>query len=291
MLLDRPASSLCRPDLPAGRWIQDHHRQQFLAEGYMVIRDVVPPDITSRAVCEIAAFVGADLADSATWYGGSPVLDGIVPMHHAQSLWDIRQSPDLYQVFTEFYGSPRLRVDMNRCIFRPPVHADFPAISHGTIHWDTDPRVPGPGSLQGVILLTDVGRDAGGFQCLPEVYQNLDAWLERYAHWDDFDFFNPGLNHWDTTQIEGKAGDVILWSTKLPHGTATNLSNRPRVAAFVAMHPAGDNPQLRESMKTWWQTKRAPDYWRGLSGQLDPEPGEPAVLSELGRKLIGVVPW
>ena len=291
MLFVRPEPSLQRRDPLGLRWIQHQDRQHFHAKGYMVIRNVVPPNITNNAVCEIAAFVGADLADSATWYSGAPVLDGIVPMHQAQSLWDIRQSPNLYQVFAEFYGTPRLRVDMNRCIFRPPVHADFPAISHGTIHWDTDPRAPGPGSLQGVVLLTDVGREAGSFQCLPEVYQNLDAWLERYAHWDDFDFFNPGLNHWDTTQIEGKAGDVILWSTKLPHGTATNLSDRPRLAAFVSMTPATDNAQLRESMKTWWLTKRAPDYWRGLPGQVDPEPGAPAVLSELGLKLIGVLPW
>lgn len=120
---------------------------------------------------------------------------------------------------------------------------------------------------------------------------NLDVWMERYAHRDNFDFFDPGLNHWKATQIEGKAGDVILWSTKLQHGTATNLSDRPRIAAFVAMHPATDNAQLRESMKTWWLTKRAPDYWRGLPGQVDPEPGAPAMLSELGLKLIGILPW
>jgi hypothetical protein len=255
----------------------------------MVIRNVVPASITSNAVREITAFVGADLSDSATWYGGPPQLDGVVPMHHAQSLWDIRQCPNLYRVFTEFFGSPRLMVDINRCIFRPPVHPALPAISHGSIHWDADPRVPGD-SLQAVVLLSDVGRDGGGFQCLPEVYQNLDAWLKRYALRDDFDFFNPGLNHWNTTQIEGKTGDVILWSTKLPHGSATNLSNRPRIAAFVSMQPPADDAQLR-SVQTWWLTKRAPHHWRGLPGQVDPEPGVPAVLTELGLKLIGVLPW
>jgi hypothetical protein len=273
-----------------GQWITNHDRQQFHALGYMVIRNVVPSGLTGNAVREIAAFVGADLADSATWYGCAPELDGVVPMHHAQSLWDIRQFPNLYRIFTEFFGTSRLMVDVNRCIFRPPVDPRYPAISHGSIHWDTDPRVE-PASLQAVVLLTDVGRDCGGFQCLPEVYQNLDPWLERHARRDDFDFFNPGLNHRETTQIEGNAGDVILWSTKLPHGTATNLSNRPRVAAFVSMEPCADSAQLRESMKTWWLTKRAPDYWRGLPGQLDPEPGAPAVLSELGLKLIGVLPW
>ena len=256
----------------------------------MVIRNVLPASLIANAVRDIAAFVGANLADSATWYGGDPQLDGVVPMHHAQSLWDIRQCPNLYKVFTEFCGTGELMVDINRCMFRPPVHSSWPTVSHGSIHWDTDPRL-GEESLQAVVLLSDVGRNEGGFQCLPGIYQNLDAWLERYALRDDFDYFNPGLNDWKAAQVEGKAGDVILWSTKLPHGTATNLSHRPRIAAFVSMTPPGDSAQLREQMKCWWLTKRAPDYWRGLPGQVDPEPGEPAVLSELGLKLIGVVPW
>jgi len=161
------------------RWITHKDRLQFHADGYLVIRNVVPETITNNAVLEVSAFMGADLSDSATWYGGAPVLDGIVPLHHAQSLWDIRQCPNLYQVFTEFHGRAQLRVDINRFVFRPPVHPGFPTISHGTIHWDTDPRLPGPGSLQGVVLLTDVGRNGGGFQCLPKVYQNLDACRSR----------------------------------------------------------------------------------------------------------------
>jgi hypothetical protein len=191
-------------------------------------------------------------------------------------------SPNLYQVFTEFFGTRQLMVDINRCIFRPPVHPGQPTISYGSIHWDTDPR-SGPESLQAVVLLTDVARNGGGFQCLPVIYQNLSAWLERYALRDDFDHFNPGLNDWTATQIEGKAGDVILWSTKLPHGTATNLSTRPRMAAFVSMTPPGDNAQLRDQMKTWWLTKRAPDYWRGMPGRFRASGAQlPTILSALG---------
>ncbi len=119
---------------------------------------------------------------------------------------------------------------------------------------------PGRGSLQAVVLLTDVNRDGGGFQCLPEVYQNLNAWLKRHASRNDFDFFNPGLNDLEAKQVEGKRGGVILWSTKLPHGTAPNASDRPRVAAFVSMQPPRNTAQVRESMKTWWLTKRAPDH-------------------------------
>ena len=274
----------------SSRWITRLDRLQFLHTGYMIIRNVIPAELAANAVREITSFLGADLADSSTWYAGAPVLDGIVPLHHAQALWEIRQHPDLYEMFAEFFGSRRLMVDINRCIFRPPIRPGS-TLSYGTIHWDTDPKAPGPGSIQAVVLLTDVRPNGGGFQCLPEVYQNLDVWLEEYGSHDNFDFFNPGLNEWKTTQVEGKAGDVILFSTKLPHGSATNSSNRPRIAAFVSMQPPADDAEVRELMKSWWLTKRAPDYWRGMPGQLDPEPGSPATLSELGLKLIGVLPW
>jgi hypothetical protein len=98
---------------PARHWIHDDDRQQFQAVGHMVIRNVVPPSLIGNAASEIAAFVGADLADSTTWYRGRPELDGIVPMHHAQSLWDIRQCPNVYQVLAEFFGTPRLMVDIH----------------------------------------------------------------------------------------------------------------------------------------------------------------------------------
>ena len=273
------------------RWITEQQRRHFDAEGYLVIRNVIPAGLTRKAVRDIAAFVGADLADSGTWYRSALPLDGVVPLHHAKSLWDIRQCPNLYEVFTEFFQNPRLMLDISRCIFRPPVHPDFPGRSYGTIHWDSDPRAAVPPSLQAGVLLTDVRRNEGGFQCLPEVYKNLDAWLKQFAMGSDFDFFNPGLKDRPATQVKGKAGDVILWSTRLPHGSSINLSPRPRVAMFVTMQPANESAEYRESMKTWWLQKRAPIQWRGMPGQIDPEPGEPAVLSELGKKLIGVSPW
>jgi hypothetical protein len=273
------------------RWIQEEDRRRFDTDGYMVIRNMISVEMTRNAVREIAEFLHADLSDSTTWYGSDPRLDGLVPLHHAQSLWDIRQSSDLYCLFAEFFETGNLMLDINRCLFRAPVNPAFPTLSHGNIHWDTDPRVCGPGSLQAVVLLTDVGRNSGGFQCIPDIYKNLHSWLQTNANSEDFDFFNPGLNDYPATQVEGKAGDVILWSTRLPHGSAANLSTLPRVAMFVTMQPPTESQQYRESMKTWWQTRRAPDHWRGLPGQLDPEPGEPAALSTLGMKLIGLQPW
>jgi hypothetical protein len=94
-------------------------------------------------------------------------------------------------------------VDMNRWMFRPPVHPRWPDVSY------------------------------------------LDEWLGWYPSRDDFDFFNPGLNGRKATLTEGNAGDVVLWSTRLPHGTATNWSLR-RIT-----------PAARDRNRRW--TDRQPD--------------------------------
>src|ERR1700722_17827914 len=93
---------LKRLRLPSHQWITDGDRRHFDAEGYMVIRNVISRRMARSAVGEVAEFLGADLSDRATWYRSPPQLDGVRPLHHAQSLWDIRQHPSLYQVFTEF---------------------------------------------------------------------------------------------------------------------------------------------------------------------------------------------
>ena len=75
------------------RWIKDKDWQQFKSVGYMVIRDVIPTRLTTKAALDIAAFIGADIRDSTTWYRGPVENDGMVALHHAQSLWNIRQYP------------------------------------------------------------------------------------------------------------------------------------------------------------------------------------------------------
>ncbi|BDC53067.1 phytanoyl-CoA dioxygenase [Bryobacterales bacterium F-183] len=274
-------------------WIPPADRLHFEQYGYMVIRGVLAPGLIADAVRDIAAYVRADLDNPQTWYNMPRELDGVVPLHHAQSLWNIRQDPSLYQLFSEFFGTHRLGVDINRCIFRPPVSAAHPWVSHSDIHWDTDPLGPAEPSVQTGILLTPIKPNAGGFQCIPEIYRHLGSWLDQNARGRaHFDFQRPCLNsHRGIVQVTADAGDVILWSTQLPHGSASNLSKRPRIATFVTMCPPEDSPELRAEMRDLWLSKRAPVYWRGLPAQQDPEPGEPAKLTPLGRQLIGLDPW
>lgn len=273
------------------KWIHDRDRRHFEAEGYMIIRGVIPAALVTNAVRDVAAFVGADLADPGTWYNGPAELDGVVPMHHAQSLWDIRQHPNLYELFSEFFGTGQLMLDINRCIFRPPVHPGHPGRGEGDIHWDADPRSAAEASVQAGVMLTPIRPGTGGFQCIPDIYRNIDEWLDCNARDPGFCFTEPGLKQHATVQVSADAGDVILWSTKLPHGSASNWANRPRIAMFVTLTPPPDSQEHRDTMRNLWLTKRAPECWRGLPSQFDPEPGPPAVLTELGQKLLGVIPW
>ena len=145
------------------KWLTEIHRKKFVADGYTVVRGVVPTELIAPAVEEIVAFIAADLDRPETWYGGNAVNDGIVPLHHGQAIWNIRQCRPIYGAFSEFWGHGRLMVDINRSCFRPPIHEGHPTVSRGEIHWDADPRVDRPASLQAIVLLTDVGADAGGF--------------------------------------------------------------------------------------------------------------------------------
>lgn len=273
-------------------WISAADRAHFKKYGYLVVKNVVPPHLLQPACEEIAAAVQADLNDPSTWYQGDVRNDGIVPVHHLQSLWNIRQNPQVFSMFAEFWGQDtHLYTDINRCCFRPPVHDDYPAFSLGEIHFDIDPRKGSEGWIQGIVLLTDIAPHTGGFQCIPEIYQDIDEWVRQHAMSVKFNHFQPGLEAHPTVQISGRAGDVILWSTLLPHGPAINLSDQVRIAAFLTITPDKKIEQKRLAMQNWVKHKRAPDKWRGLPQQQDPEPGPPVALTELGEKLAGIRSW
>ena len=264
-------------------------REALDRDGIAVFRNVVSARLVLRAIDAICEFGGFALDDESTWYRNHPENDGIVPLHHAQAFWDIRQHPALHDVFSEIWGTHRLMVNMNRCCFRPPQNPLQPDVSKGNIHWDIDPRAGDPGWLQGVVYLSDVGRSAGGFQCAPSIYRTLDTWLDEQGN--DFDFDQPTIPDDCIEPVEGQAGDLIVWRPLLPHGPAPNTSDQPRIACAVKMDPWPPNDGLRDQTVSWWREKRAPPWWRGLPGQVDPEPGPPARLTRLGRRLVGLDAW
>ena len=90
--------------------------------------------------------------------------------------------------------------------------------------------------------------------------------------------------------VPGRAGTLILWDSRLRHRGGLNHADKPRFAQAIAMHPVGNENERRERIQLW-HDKGPTSWWRPWPNQIDPEPGEPARLSELGRKLAGLDEW
>jgi ectoine hydroxylase-related dioxygenase (phytanoyl-CoA dioxygenase family) len=264
-------------------------------DGYVVVPNVVPKENLQAVVDDIWAHTGARPDDRESWYKpGLVAPTGMVEMYHYQSMWNNRQHPRVHEVFTEVHGTERLWVSIDRTNLKPPADPAHPEHDHkGFIHWDTDTSVyPNiPFRVQGVLALTDTDESMGGFQAIPELYRDLPTWIP--AQPADRDPRRPDLTGYSITLIPMRAGDMVIWSTLLPHGNGHNVSDRVRLAQYIAMNPAeeGDDELLQTRINCWRSNLPLPH--RAFRG--DPrgiEQGKPpADLTPLGRKLLGLDRW
>jgi ectoine hydroxylase-related dioxygenase (phytanoyl-CoA dioxygenase family) len=216
-------------------------------------------------------------------------------MYHYQSMWNTRQYPRLHEVSAEIFGSGKLWVSIDRTNLKPPADPAHPEHnSQGFIHWDTDtllyPNIPF--RVQGVLALTDTDESMGGFQCIPELYRDLPDWIPSQPA--DRDPRRPDITGYTITSIPLRAGDMVIWSTLLPHGNGHNQSDQPRLAQYITLNPAEpENEELRQTRIGCWQERRPIPHraFRGDPRGIEQHFGEPPVLTALGRKLLGLDSW
>ena len=273
--------------------VEDH---RFFEEyGYVVVHDVVPRRNLDAVIEALWGFLGMDPDDPEDWYRPPLKPGGMVEIYQHQALWDNRQGPRLHQAFSELLGTEKLWVSIDRANFKPPFHPDHPEYDHrGFIHWDydTSQRPLPQRRVQGVLYLADTAADQGGFQCVPEIYGDLEAYLA--AQPDDRNPRVPDLTGYTATPIPGQAGDLLIWNVLLPHGNGRNVTSRPRFAQFISMFPAREeNEALREGRISQWREHRAPgnSVFPGDPRRIEEEQGQPAELTPLGRKLLGLDRW
>lgn len=263
------------------------HLDSLAYDGYTIVSGLVPEPLVRSARDVICSAVHADLARPDTWYRNEPLEWSVVPVHQAQAFWDIRQWPAVYEAFARLWGSEKLWVSMDRAIFKVPQSTARPDHVDGSVpHWDVDPR-PASG-YQGMLYLTDAGPGEGTFECAPSLFRNIEHYLATHeGPLLDVPIDVPGQ---ELIELTLRAGDLVIWSSRLPHHGGPNRGSRPRVSMSLAMHPVGGEAERLGRLECWAQ-KRAPRWWRGWKGQLDPEPGESATLTELGRRLVGIARW
>lgn len=270
--------------------------------GYVVVKQAVPTGNIEALVNLIWEFEEKDPKDRTTWYRTTHTKraikmtelrgTGMVEVYNHQTLWNNRQHQRVYDAFVDIWGTESLWVSIDRANLNLPHPRRQGTPSF--IHWDIDTSLdPKPMNVQGVLALNQqTDPQMGGFQCIPALYREFDAWVKTQPA--DRDPFKPDISGFEIEKVALEAGDLLIWDSMLAHGIRSNLSDRPRLAQYIAMTPARqDNEELRQWRVRSWRDRIIPEGY--------PFPGDPrnweqtryrrAKLSELGEKLLGLQLW
>lgn len=261
----------------------------FDENGYVIVRNAVPQEQLDATVNAIWSFLEMDPNNPEDWYRPPLTPSGMLALYHHQALWDNRQHPRIHQAFSELLGTDKLWVSADRASMKPPSNPAHPEYDHkGFTHWDLDTTdLPKELRLQGVLCLTDTTSDMGGFQCVPGHHRILEDWIKTQPA--DRNPRVPDLTGLNVTPIPANAGDLVIWNMRLAHGNGHNVSQRPRLAQYITMTPAGSDETVR--------AKRV-ERWRDMTPTFVADPRDwerkhygPATLTPLGRKLLGINTW
>lgn len=227
--------------------------------GYLVIPQIISQEAVKRSQDFLWEFQEMDPQDPQTWYQAQrrdhAMVElnnsGMVECYNHQILWDNRQNPDVYNAFVDIWDQENLWVTIDRAKLNPPNRSGR-AFS-GFIHWDADTSLdPLPINVQGVLALSDTSEETGGFQCVPELYRQLEEW--RKTQPDDRDPYVPDLTGFDVEFIPMKAGDLLIFNSLLAHGIRPNQSNQVRMAQYISMVPAEEgNQAIRDWRINSWK--------------------------------------
>ena len=104
----------------------------------------------------------------------------------------------------------------------------------------------------------------------------------------------PDLSGLTVETIPMRAGDLLIWDSRLAHGVSPNTSDKPRMAQYISMSPAQeDNQAARDWRVDSWLHRKAPegDSFPGDPRAWERKYGTTASLTPLGRKLLGLDRW
>lgn len=262
-------------------------REDLQRDGYLVVPGVVPIDLCNQVIQDIKHHVLGDENDPCI----APDSYGWIEMYHYSSMWNVRQHPAVHAEFAELFGTEKLWVSIDRVNCKEPL--DEHAEGHSFLHWDICiNQRPRPFEVQGVVALTDTDETMGGFRCLPGLYRNLDVWLvSQPCSKAQSPFLKPPYPYGPVVKVPMRAGDLLVWDSFLPHGNGPNRGSKSRYAQYVTMRPAGDERERLERVDCW-QYNKPPSGWAfpGDSREIESR-NDNAMLTGLGRKLLGKDAW
>eukprot|EP01048_Picozoa_sp_COSAG05_P021266 COSAG05_NODE_3862_length_1801_cov_2.689777_1_plen_353_part_00 len=251
-----------------------------------------------------------------------------VELYHSQAMWDNKTCENMHGIFAQIYHTQRLRCDVGRCSITPPsrdpteqqhVHWDIQQLyaymeyeggntkenlPKGSRYTpvEAQPAPPGarsaregvgalpPFALASVLYLTDTPSDGGAFTCIPGFHKKIDSWLgslpasiDGKKPWCEQDLLDQGV-----VSVPGKAGDLVIWNSLLPHGAGVNRATKSRVVQYCGLSPAGEVSLEEIERQRHYHAHRIGSPRLGLPA----EPGLPTVFrSTRARCLAALEPW
>jgi len=274
--------------------------EHWVTKGYVIVRNAAPQENVERLKALLWDFDEKNPADQSTWYAPQrrdhlmKELNGtgMVEIYNHQYLWDNRMEQRIYDAFVDIWDLEELWVSIDRA------NLNVPKKEHGNpngfIHWDSDTSLdPLPIGVQGVLSLVKQDGDVGGFQCIPELFYNFDAWVKTQPA--DRDPMHPDTTGLTITNIEMEPGDLMIFNTLLAHGVRPNHSkDRVRMAQYISMYPANESDAIdRAERVRLWRELDSPkrDAFPGDPRDWEKQHAETAKLNALGEKLLGLKSW
>ncbi len=101
----------------------------------------------------------------------------------------------------------------------------------------------------------------------------------------------------EVINVPSEAGDLVIWDTRMAHGTSPNRSTVPRFAQYLSMCPAEpEHTELLEirleSFANQTRPEKSGNKISGTAGsRKESDFGPKAELTELGKRLLGAQPW
>lgn len=213
--------------------------RQWDEEGYVVVGNAAPPEVIAAAAEAVMDLVGArpDAPDS--WYGRAPagLVQGVmVQAFQLPASEAIRRSPRIAKAFAQLWASNDLWPTTDRVGFNPPERPGY-AFPGPRLHWDETLKPPVAFGTQGLVYLTDTPPEQGAFTLVPGFHRLVDDWLAALPPGADPQA--QDLRALGPRPIGGKAGDLVIWRSALPHGASPNRGERPRLVQYINFFPSG----------------------------------------------------
>jgi ectoine hydroxylase-related dioxygenase (phytanoyl-CoA dioxygenase family) len=260
---------------------------EFDEQGYVIIKGALSRPDAEAYRRSILSLVPSNLEIPQSWGAHDGRIKPMAsPGNHTfdtPELLPLMTNETLYGAASQLLGSTALRVlDGSIGItIRNGAHPDQPLSQ--TLHIDAS--VPDTADdftfeqqelqVGGCYYLTDVEANGGGIHVVPGGHKIVEAEAReaggggRRLHraWKQ-------IEHLESVEVTGQAGDFALLHHLMPHGASHNRNPTTRIAYFVRW--------VRED-QTW-----------GAGAK--PEPGsydddQLAAMGDLGRKLFGVEDW